>query len=674
MLPYPHPGMSRFPSFTFAIPLTTLIGLCQLAHAADEAQSSNPIGRIARVINPGLVEMEDRMSWLESRLRNLSAFSPKPLNQGHGWLSGKAKESDEFPTITLDLGDTYQISEIFVVPTHPRPSETSRMFPLRLTIETSLDPDFEHAQLVYETGSKLHEQLHGYPLRVVSRDVDARYIRVSVPLGHFRSGQSISAISEIVALSGGEPVSFSSSVTATHSMDTPGQWEPKFVVDGRSPLGTWEGGMWTNSRGTLVRVSSEDPSIRWMIDLGDSEPIDRIVLFPYQFAEFGGTSTFPDTLRVMVSDSPDNAPDSYEVHTGGNSFAPVVLPTPGSSGRYVTISSDTPVRIGNHLMQALSEIEVWSFGRNVAAGKTVTHEVGGTIVTTPEELTDGFGNGLQIKPIHRWLQELNERKGIEEELAELSPARANLATETELNATWGTSVAIGLVFLIPIAFVERRRLVSRKQIDNLRKRIASDLHDDIGSNLGSISLIARSAKRDLDRLEGPRELAEDLDEVEVIARESSLAMRDIVWLLERRQDSVGDFVQRMRDTAGRLLRDLDYELTCRSNRTAAKMTLDAKRHLFLFYKEALHNILKHSKADQVRIRIQDAGDRLVMEIQDNGIGLPTDESDRPAAVRKLLDRAAVLEGRLKVESKPGNGTLLRLEVKRSNLLISKSVA
>lgn len=675
LLRYPTLGMSRlFSSFTISLYVGSFLGISGHALALEEAQSSNPIGRIARVLNPSLVELEERIGWLESRLRDLSAYSPKPLSQGYGWQSVSSKGATEVPSITLDLRDTYPLSEIFIIPCHPRPSENQRLFPLKIQIEAALEPDFSDAQLVYETRHTLHESQDGYPLRVVTRDVDARFLRVSVPLGHFRGDQSIAAIAEIVALSGGEPVSFSASVSATHSMDTPDQWEPRFAIDGRTPLGTWEGGRWTNSRGSMLEVSESNAAAEWLLDLGKAQCVERIVIFPYQFAQFGGTSTFPETLIVSVSNSPDDRGVPIEIQTGGDSFAPCVVPSPGQHGRYIRVRSPKPIRIGSHRMQALSEIEVWSFGRNVAAGCEVVASMDQGRNEITEELTDGYANGLEIKPIASWLQQLNERNAIQNELAKLSPTRASMVTESELNTTWGASVAIGLTFLIPIAFVERRRLVSRKQIDSLRKRIASDLHDDIGSNLGSISLIARSAKRDLRRLEGPSELAEDLDEVEVIARESSLAMRDIVWLLERRQDTIGDFVQRMRDTSGRLLRDLDYDLICRSNRTAAKMTLDAKRHLFLFYKEALHNILKHSKADKVSIRIQDAGDRLVMEIKDNGTGLPIGEDGRPTVVRKLVDRAAVLEGRLKVESKAGNGTLLRLEVKRANLITSKAAA
>jgi signal transduction histidine kinase len=226
---------------------------------------------------------------------------------------------------------------------------------------------------------------------------------------------------------------------------------------------------------------------------------------------------------------------------------------------------------------------------------------------------------------------------------------------------------LGLTFLIPVVIVERRRLISRNQLDQLRKRIASDLHDDIGSNLGSISLIARTAKKDLIRQHGPEDIAEDLGEVELIARESSLAMRDIVWLLERNQDSIGDLVQRMRETAGRLLREIDYTIECESNKTAARLSLDAKRHLFLFYKEAVHNIVKHSRAKQAVIRLWDDGDQLALEIRDNGVGLK-DATLKPSAVKKLEERARVLEGKLQIDSSTILGTVLRLTVKRSNLI------
>jgi signal transduction histidine kinase len=291
-------------------------------------------------------------------------------------------------------------------------------------------------------------------------------------------------------------------------------------------------------------------------------------------------------------------------------------------------------------------------------------------------LTDGHSSERKIITVASWLSQLHERWQVEREIEALRPMHSQMAAESELNATWGSAMMLGLTFLIPVFIVERRRLISRSQIDQLRKRIASDLHDDIGSNLGSISLIARTARKDLVRLQGPEAIGEDLGEVESIARESSLAMRDIVWLLERKQDSIGDLVHRMRETASRLLREVDYSIECDSGKAAAKLSLDAKRHLFLFYKEAVHNIIKHSGATNVSVRLWDEADKLALEVIDNGKGLPKIlknglETTKP--VRKLDERARVLEGELVMQSHPGKGTRILLTVKRSLLIAAPAI-
>ncbi len=654
--------------------VTMCLGLLPVSPAqAREAQSSNPIGRVARLINPSLVEIEDRLSWLEDRLRGLAVYSPKPLNEAFGWRTVQAT-GDPPPSLTLDLGDIYPLEDIFLVPAQTLTGEARTFFPLRFQIEAALSEDFSDARVIYETRGKIHEPQDGYPVRVTARDIDARFIRLRVLLGHHHGLQSLSALSELVVVSGGQPVSFGGRISAHGSLNDPGYWDPAFVIDGRSPLGIWEGGQWTNSRGQVLRVHDAEPATEWRIDLGSEEPVDRIVLFPLQMPELGGVYALPQRLSISLSNHPDGSdPVAEWAHKGGETYTPLSFAAKRTA-RFIRIRSEAAINTGKGHFQPMAELEVWSNGRNVARETSVGIHQAGVVTEAEETLTDGYANGLRVFAVGTWMRQLTERRAIEAELARLVPVRNSMATESELNATWGASVAVGLTLLIPVAFAERRRLVSRKQVDTLRKRIASDLHDDIGSNLGSISLIARSAKKDLRRLEGPVELVDDLDEMEVIARESSLAMRDIVWLLERRQDTIGDFVQRMRDCAQRLLRDFDYELVCRSNRTAAKMTLDAKRHLFLFYKEALHNILKHSQATEVSIHVRDRRDYLVMEISDNGVGLPVDKDSRPAAVRKLADRAAVLEGRLEVNSKKGRGTSLRLEVKRSSLTSAKSAS
>ncbi|WP_367872393.1 sensor histidine kinase [Luteolibacter sp. Populi] len=646
--------------------------------AAAPAQTTNPIGRVARIFNRKLVEVEDRIHWLESRRDALAMFAEKPLKESIGWRCGQTDETAGDPWIALDLGREVPLGQVFLVPAQRQAGDSNDLFPRRFTIEAASQADFSDARTIYKTGQLPQPSPEGYPVRIIGDNQPARHVRMVLQEGHRRGSPNVCTLSEIFVFSNRHPVSFGATVTTNQSVDIPGMWAPQFVVDGRTPLGVWQGGLWTASHGDCLEVPIDNQRVEWVIDLGESTSVDRMVFFPYALPELSGPGAVPPRLSVDVADNPAFSGATRIVTTGDRDLpvdltTPIVMPTSHTPGRYLRVVSEKAWQLGIRQLQALGEIEVWSGDKNVAAGREVVTRHDG-IEHPSEELTDGSGGSVQILPMHVWLGQLVERSLIDSELQNLKSSHTTMASESELNTTWGAAVALGLTFLIPVAIVERRRLVSRTQLDKLRKRIASDLHDDIGSNLGSISLIARSAKRDLERLKGPDEVAHDLGEVESIARESSLAMRDIVWLLERRQDTIGDLVQRMRDCAARLLREIEYSLVCRSSKTAAKLTLDSKRHLFLFYKEALHNIVKHSKATTVTIRLYDERDRLILEVCDNGVGLPRNENDQMAAVKKLADRARVLEGTLHVESAPGAGTKLKLSVKRTSLMATKATA
>ena len=648
--------------------------------AANVAQTTNPIGRVARLFNRKLVEVEDRIRWLESRADTLAAFGEKPLKENIGWRCGRIDEGAGKPWVALDLGREVPLGEIFLVPAQQQAGDPNDLFPRRFSIEAACSADFSDARMIYRTGQMAQPSPRGYPVRVNGDRLAARYVRLTLDEGYRRGLPDVCALSEIFVFSDITPVSLGAKVSANQSVEVPGIWDSEVLVDGRTPLGVWQGGMttWTISHGDCLEVLPENQHVEWIIDLGETVPVDRMVFFPYALPELSGPGVIPPRIRVEIADNPEFNGAKQIASNGERDLpvdltTPVVMPASATPGRYLRVISDKAWQLGTRRLQALGEIEAWAGDRNLAAGREIVARHGGIDQPTAE-LSDGLGGGGQILPLHTWLSQLVERSQIRTEWEGLRSAHLTMASESELNTTWGAAVALGLTFLIPVAIVERRRLVSRTQLDKLRKRIASDLHDDIGSNLGSISLIARSAKRDLERLKGPDVVANDLGEVEIIARESSLAMRDIVWLLERRQDTIGDLVQRMRDCAARLLREIEYSLVCRSSKTAAKLTLDSKRHLFLFYKEALHNVVKHSKATTVTVRLFDVRERLVLEVCDNGIGLPRNEDDQMAAVKKLADRARVLEGTLEVESAPGKGTTLRLSVKRTSLMATKATA
>ena len=647
------------------------------AEADETAGFANPIGRIARFLDPQLVKTEDRVSWLENRVSTFAQHREHAMKVGLGYRGCRAKAGAPDPSVTLDLGSEYPIEAVYLVPAQREFLEDPGIFPKRFTLELSNRADFARRTVLYTSGTTPARSGDGNPVPFKAHDT-ARYVRLTVHEGHNKGMTDLFGLSEIAVISNHDPVSFGATVTTVGDLNAPGIWYPAALTDGRTPLGIWQNGGKPNAGpGDCVTVSSSSETVSWSIEFDQAAALDRVVLFPYQLDRSFESSVFPDSMTIHLQGADGREEQlAYEWSNplaGASSMTPLVIPLGGKSAKSLRLTGVRPCMIGDQKVHALSEIEVWSHGKNLASGLPVTRSHGGRM-TAASSLTDGCASEHQIIPFTNWLEQLNERGRIERELAMLRPVNRQLASESELNTTWGSAVILGLTFLIPVFIVERRRLMSRDQLDQLRKRIASDLHDDIGSNLGSISLIARTARKDLVRLQGPVEVAEDLGEVESIARESSLAMRDIVWLLERRQDSIGDLVQRMRETAGRLLREINFTLDCDSSKTAAKLSLDAKRHLFLFYKEAIHNVLKHSQANRVSIRLWDEDDKLALEILDNGIGLPLNEELNPAAVHKLEDRARVLEGHLQIASSKENGTLIRLLVKRSHLTAHPAMA
>lgn len=638
---------------------------------ARRPEVDNPISKAARLVNPKLAQVEDRVRWLDRELLTLARYNQFPLPYSLGYRGHRPTPESPDPAVILDLGRSYPIDGIYLVPSQREHLNDPGIFPREYRLEAAKSADFSDAQVIQVARQPKHyDSVSGMPVEF-HPEVLARYVRLTVHRGHNRAASDLFGLSEFFVFSGGEPVSFQAKVRTNGDLNIDKVWHPEALTDGRTPLGIWHHGEASQQHfGDAVIAGQDNPQTTWLVNLAQESEIDRIVLYPYQVQQTQDISIFPQSMKIEITSGEQPGPRAIVEWSnplpGTNHMVPLVFNLDAIRAKTIRVTAIEPWVMGHRRMHALSEIEVWSGGRNLIAGSEVLRQHGEESIPV-RSLTDGFSSERRISPIHVWLDQLARRDDIERELSVLRDIYTQLASRSELNVSWGSAVILGLTFLIPVFVFERKRMQSKEHLDIIRKRIASDLHDDIGSNLGSISLIARTARKDLARLHGPPELDEDLGEVEMIARESSLAMRDIVWLLERKQDSIGDLVHRMRETAGRLLREIDFTLECTSTRTAARLTLDAKRHLFLFYKEAIHNVVKHSKARNVSIRLWDEGEQLGMEVIDDGIGLPVNRDRVSISVKKLQDRADVMGGILQVTSSAETGTCIRMLVKRSHL-------
>lgn len=202
-----------------------------------------------------------------------------------------------------------------------------------------------------------------------------------------------------------------------------------------------------------------------------------------------------------------------------------------------------------------------------------------------------------------------------------------------------------------------------RKLQLVRENIAADLHDDIGSNLTQISISSEVMSQNLNgHLNGTREYAEYLGGVALKARETIDAMRDLVWAIDPKRDNIRSLTQKMRSFANEMLGPGDIELRFHGDESGIKLSPETRRAIYLIFKESIHNIVRHAKCKRVEVCLLLANAQLKITIADDGRGFtPTKESEGNG-IGSLYKRAKQIGAALRVDSTPGRGTIISLEV------------
>ena len=242
-----------------------------------------------------------------------------------------------------------------------------------------------------------------------------------------------------------------------------------------------------------------------------------------------------------------------------------------------------------------------------------------------------------------------------------NPASASLAFEIQptVYQTWWFQTSAALLGGIVIIALTYAPINRRRQMERLRLRLARDLHDEVGSNLGSISLYSQLAEEKTGK-NSPA--SEEFEEINRTVQQTVQSLRDVIWFTNPKFDTLRGMLQQMKDTANRMLSDkqLTFEAKCAS--LDGKLSLNFRRHLFLIFREMMHNILKHSRADRVEVSLIQNRGRMLLTTTDNGIGFETRQSRKGNGLTNIEQRTKELRGTLSVKSHPGNGTSLSVEV------------
>jgi signal transduction histidine kinase len=214
--------------------------------------------------------------------------------------------------------------------------------------------------------------------------------------------------------------------------------------------------------------------------------------------------------------------------------------------------------------------------------------------------------------------------------------------------------------------LERQRVVECE-----RTRIAQDIHDDAGASLSRIAMLSQAARG---VLASPERTAAVLARIYATARDLTRSLDEIVWAVDPKHDTLDSLTDYMGKFAHEHLAVADVR--CRLNLPtevpAWPLTAEVRHHFFLCFKEALHNAIKHSAADEVRISLVLHADAFELIVQDNGRGFgPECPASAPAVdriasgngLRNMQERIARVGGRCVISSQPGAGTTVSFIVK-----------
>lgn len=548
-------------------------------------------------------------------------------------------------------------------------------FPVDFTVALITPDDTIKTIATYRSLSS-HPTHHGHPI-VMKMEEASLATGIEIHITRARSARhgvpnmGVVALSEILCFSGTENLATDArvSVDSNAALNPSSYWNDDLLIDGILPLGLPELPSKKEKPGESRAIgwtskAHADPikNLTITLDLGESRHIDGLRLFPalrpsvddfpgygipLHFKLLGGNDPNGVGAKVLL----DRSQNATSAH--GHNFH--YFRFPSAEVRYVKLDAthlwkpfeDYPAFL------AFSEIELLDGNKVVSRGATVTVPEHNKTITahegqvwTPESLTDGRGPQGKLVSIRRWIELLDERLALETRRYRAHERMAQIERIWQ-RGILTTSVSTGALALMLILV---QRIRHSRHLQETRRRIANDLHDDVGSNLGSIQVLSSLA---CDKANNH----EELDTIRKVAAETITSVRDIVWLLQPASSEQISIVDHLRESAAALLDPLEWSL--KSDFQDWQLSDQERRHLVLFFREALHNI-RHAKASKVDIRLSHEQSQFVLTVRDNGCGLSQEQLVRPSTLRSLRQRAERINGVFDVKSSSGNGTTLIL--------------
>lgn len=237
---------------------------------------------------------------------------------------------------------------------------------------------------------------------------------------------------------------------------------------------------------------------------------------------------------------------------------------------------------------------------------------------------------------------------------------------------WWFAVLIIFIISAIAYFFYQYRVNNLLEQQAIRNDIAQDLHDQIGSTLSSISVYSEVAQI-YQGQEKLHQLNNILETISLTANEMINDMADIVWAINPKNDHLNSIILRIENFARPLCKVKEINFSFKHNAKSQEniATTWIRKNLYLILKEAVNNAIKHAQCKNLEVELKLVSDMIDVKVKDDGIGFVSD-ADFSGDVTGSLGgngmnnirlRAEELKAKLFIDSKPGSGTVIHLQVR-----------
>ena len=637
--------------------------------------------------NPAKIDLSQlSLSQLETKLSQLDLELPglaKPsMRTGVGAIGYRSKVQPSDQTgqwVQIDLSQETSIDQIVLVPTIWRDTQTGFRadgFPLKFRILVgSRDDDDGREVALFDLDP--HRLPRVAPFVVPCKENKVSWVRLETLIMSERAwdGKRTLQLSEIAVFRGRDNVALGQSVTASSDdTNSAGTRSKNYLVDGFVPYLMDAG----NGEQSIAYVGNVLPDSQPIltIDLEAVHCIDRVHLHSTDISDTVPQSLpsnfgIPSRFVILGAKEPDFS-DAVEladfevkrIRDAGpmimRGFAPTFC-------RYVRLRVLEPYRdpeTPSISLIGFAEIELFADGMNVAKHKSVTSNMPTTDWSRSlAAITDGNNFYGSILPCREWFAQLAKRHDLETlrplVVAELNFRYQRQKTNLQRAIILASLLAAASLFAVLIGWVMRQRAVLRT-----REQIAADLHDELGANLHAIGLLSDLAQTSA---QSPSKLEPLMERIRELTERTGTAAAYCANLLESR-GLYEDLPAEMRRSSMRIMTDLQHKISFEGEDLLGRLSARKKIDLYLFHKECLVNIIRHSDATKATSHVYADARQIRLTITDNGCGLM--QSDGSGKLRNgippsLKRRSRLLGANVFVDKSDDGGTRVTLQMKTS---------